>query len=230
MDKLEPLDNCYGTTFDEIERTLRFALDIVSDGIWDWNIRTDHVKRSPGWYSMLGYPSDSLPEDVDTWKSVIHPGDFEQVMRGFQAYLDGQSLIYAEDYRCRCRDGSYLWVSDHGRFVEFDGAGKPTRMIGAHRNIHQRKMASLELLHKNEELLALNRKLEALVEARTEALRQAERLRLLVGQADPGLPPGLTASFSVAAMQVGEGIESLLKRLDDGLYRAKRRRNCIEAC
>ncbi|MFC5694983.1 sensor domain-containing diguanylate cyclase [Pseudomonas sp. GCM10022186] len=344
MDKLVPLDHCYGTTREEIERTLRFALDIVSDGIWDWNIRTDHVKRSPGWYSMLGYPSDSLPEDVDTWKSVIHPGDFERVMRNFQAYLDGASQIYAEDYRCRCRDGSYLWVSDHGRFVEFDEAGRPTRMIGAHRNIHRHKLASLELQRKNEELLALNHQLEALVQARTEALRQAnealaqqvaaalrlsetdpltqisnrrhferslhgewqrfqrhehvatllmfdldhfkrindqhghqagdralvavsgavravlreedcfarwggeefiallpdtdlaaalqlaERLRLLVSQADAGLARGLTASFSVGAMRVGEGIESLLKRLDDGLYRAKLRRNCIEAC
>ena len=173
MDKLEPLDHCYGATREEIERTLRYALDIVSDGIWDWNIRTNHVKRSPGWYSMLGYPPDSLPENVDTWRSVIHPGDFERVMRNFQAYLDGESLIYAEDYRCRCRDGSYLWISDHGRFVEFDEAGKPTRMIGAHRNIHRRKMAALELQRKNDELLALNRRLEALVEARTEALRQA---------------------------------------------------------
>ncbi|MCO6056350.1 sensor domain-containing diguanylate cyclase [Pseudomonas sp. MOB-449] len=344
MDKLEPLDHGYGTTLEEIERTLRFALDIVSDGIWDWNIRTNHVKRSPGWYSMLGYALDSLPEDVDTWKSVIHPGDYERVMRNFQAYLDGESLIYAEDYRCRCRDGSYLWVSDHGRFVEFDESGKPTRMIGAHRNIHHSKLASLELQRKNEELLVLNRKLEALVDARTEALRQAnealarqvetamqlsetdpltqisnrrhferslhaewqrfqrhghviallmfdldhfkrindehghpigdralvvvsrdvraalreadcfarwggeefiallpdtdleaaivlaERLRVLVSQAELGLPQCVTASFAVAAMQAGEGIESLLKRLDDGLYQAKQRRNCIESC
>ena len=43
MDKLEPLDHCYGATREEIERTLRYALDIVSDGIWDWNIRTNHV-------------------------------------------------------------------------------------------------------------------------------------------------------------------------------------------
>ncbi|BAU71986.1 sensor domain-containing diguanylate cyclase [Metapseudomonas furukawaii] len=346
MEKLdpEPLDHCYGTTLEEVERTLRFALDIVSDGIWDWNIRTNHVKRSPGWYSMLGYPQDGLPEDVDTWKSVIHPGDYERVMRNFQAYVSGESQIYAEDYRCRCRDGSYLWVSDHGRFVEFDEDGRPTRMIGAHRDIHRRKMASLELQRKNEELLALNRRLESLVAERTEelrrtnealaqqvatamrlsetdpltqvsnrrhferalhgewqrfqrhghatallmfdldhfkrindqyghqigdralvavsrsvrgalreedcfarwggeefiallpetdlesALRLAERLRQRVPQADPGLPRALTASFSVAAMQAGEGIESLLKRLDDGLYRAKLRRDCIEAC
>ncbi|BAN46065.1 sensor domain-containing diguanylate cyclase [Metapseudomonas resinovorans] len=342
MDKLEMQD--YGTTREEIERTLRYALDIVSDGIWDWNIRTNHVKRSPGWYSMLGYPPDSLPEDVDTWKSVIHPGDYERVMRNFQAYLDGDSLIYAEDYRCRSRDGNYLWVSDHGRFVEFDETGQPTRMIGAHRNIHQRKMASLELQRKNEELLALNRTLEDLVAARTEALRQAnealaqqveaatrlsetdpltqlsnrrhfernlhgewqrfqrhghatallmfdldhfkrindnhghpvgdralaavarslraalreedcfarwggeefivllpdtdlaaaahlaERLRLLVAGADAELPEALSASFSVAAMRAGEEIGPLLKRLDDGLYRAKQRRNCVESC
>ena len=48
MEKLdpEPLDHCYGTTLEEVERTLRFALDIVSDGIWDWNIRTGAITWS----------------------------------------------------------------------------------------------------------------------------------------------------------------------------------------
>lgn len=156
-------------------RTLRYALDIVSDGIWDWDIRTNHVSRSPGWYSMLGYDADSLPENVATWHEVIHPDDFERVMSGFNAYVEGRSPKYAEEYRCRCLDGSYLWISDHGRFVEFDKLGNATRMIGAHRNIHERKLAELALQQKNLELLELNQRLEALVDARTEALRQANQ-------------------------------------------------------
>ncbi|WP_061288388.1 GGDEF domain-containing protein [Azotobacter vinelandii] len=175
MDDLKVSDSVYGATHEAIARTLRFALEIVSDGIWDWDIRTDHVKRSPGWYSMLGYAVDSLPENVLTWHQVIHPEDFERVMRGFRAYLDGTHPVYAEEYRCRCRNGDYLWISDHGRFVEFDEEGRATRMIGAHRNIHERKLAELALQRKNQELLALNQALEDLVAARTEALRRANR-------------------------------------------------------
>ncbi|MFB8830163.1 diguanylate cyclase domain-containing protein [Azotobacter sp. CWF10] len=175
MDELEVGDSVYGESHEAVARTLRFALEIVSDGIWDWDIRTDRVRRSPGWYSMLGYAMDSLPENVLTWHRVIHPEDFERVMRGFRAYLDGAQPVYAEEYRCRCTNGDYLWISDHGRFVEFDGQGRPTRMIGAHRNIHERKLAELALQQKNRELLALNQALEDLVAARTEALRQANR-------------------------------------------------------
>ncbi|MCL6690539.1 diguanylate cyclase [Pseudomonas sp. R3.Fl] len=156
-----------------IEKTLRYALEIVSDGIWDWDIRNDDVKRSPGWYRMLGYPIDGLPENVATWHSVIHPDDFPRVMRSFQAYLDGRQAAYAEEYRCLCANGEYLWIRDHGRFVEFDDEGRATRMIGAHHNIHERKLIELELKRRNEELHELNRNLEQLVEQRTEALRQA---------------------------------------------------------
>ncbi len=61
---------------EDLEKTLRYALEIVSDGIWDWNIATNQVSRSAGWYLMLGYPPHSLPESVETWKSIIHPEDY----------------------------------------------------------------------------------------------------------------------------------------------------------
>ncbi|WP_034009964.1 PAS domain-containing protein, partial [Pseudomonas aeruginosa] len=116
---------------EDLEKTLRYALEIVSDGIWDWNIATNQVSRSAGWYLMLGYPPHSLPESVETWKSIIHPEDYPRVMASFQAYLDGESPEYCEEYRCRTYSGDYLWISDRGRFVEFDERGEPRRMIGA---------------------------------------------------------------------------------------------------
>ncbi|MBG6291840.1 diguanylate cyclase [Pseudomonas nitroreducens] len=172
---MEELDVTPCTEADSSARTLRYALSIVSDGIWDWDIRSNHVTRSPSWYAMLGYDPDSLPENVATWHEIIHPEDFGRVMFAFDAYVEGRSGVYREEYRCRCLDGSYLWVSDHGRFFEFDGDGKPTRMIGAHRNIHERKLAELALQDKNHELHQLNLSLELLVQTRTEALRQANQ-------------------------------------------------------
>lgn len=137
---------------EDLEKTLRYALEIVSDGIWDWNIATNQVSRSAGWYLMLGYPPHSLPESVETWKNIIHPEDYPRVMASFQAYLDGESPEYCEEYRCRTYSGDYLWISDRGRFVEFDERGEPRRMIGAHHEIHQRKLVELELQQRNEEL------------------------------------------------------------------------------
>ncbi|KAF1051892.1 MAG: putative diguanylate cyclase DgcT [Stenotrophomonas maltophilia] len=189
---MDEQDRAARATRDHLEKTLRFALDIVSDGIWDWNMLTDDVQRSPGWYRMLGYPTDGLPGNVLTWHSVIHPDDFEQVMAAFSAYLEGRAPTYAEEYRCRCADGNYLWVTDQGRFVEFDAQGAPIRMIGAHRNIHERKLAELELQRRNAELNDLNQRLEQRVASRTEALRLANQalaeqaaLALRLSETDP---------------------------------------------
>lgn len=41
------------------EDMLHTILELVSDGIWDWNANTGFVYRNPGWYEMLGYPPHS---------------------------------------------------------------------------------------------------------------------------------------------------------------------------
>ena len=53
------------------------------------------------------------------------------------------------------------------------------------------------------------------------AARLAEKLRLVVAQADIGAVRGITCSFAVTQFRPGETIETLTARLDEALYRAK---------
>ncbi|HYM48481.1 MAG TPA: diguanylate cyclase [Burkholderiaceae bacterium] len=53
------------------------------------------------------------------------------------------------------------------------------------------------------------------------AARLAEKLRLVVAQADIGAVRGITCSFAVTQFRPGESIETLTARLDEALYRAK---------
>lgn len=62
------------------EEQLNTLLDLISDGIWDWNANTGHVYRNPGWYRMLGHASHSLDNTVFTWERLIHPEDYPRVM------------------------------------------------------------------------------------------------------------------------------------------------------
>lgn len=55
---------------------LHTVLELVSDGIWDWNANTGFVYRNPGWYEMLGYHRHALENSVFTWENVIHPDDY----------------------------------------------------------------------------------------------------------------------------------------------------------
>jgi diguanylate cyclase (GGDEF)-like protein/PAS domain S-box-containing protein len=164
-----------------VEKTLASILDIIREGVWDWNAGTGNVWRSPGWYRMLGYEVDSLKEDVLTWENIIHPDDYARVMAHFEAYIKGESDRYRIEYRCRRKDGKYLWVEDTGRIIERTAEGKVLRMIGAHLDIDDVKRAQQKLERQNALLLEDKATLETLVEARTaelDALNKTLRKKL----------------------------------------------------
>ncbi len=158
------------TLLKDCEETLASVLDIIKEGVWDWNALSGHVTRSPGWYRMLGYKIDSLAKDVFTWENVIHPEDYAGVMQHFEAYLKGEVSEYSIQYRCKCADGSYLWIQDSGRIIERTPEGEVARMIGAHLDINATKIAQDELNTQNRLLKKDNATLEALVQERTDEL------------------------------------------------------------
>ena len=129
------------------DAAVRGILEVISDGVWDWNANTGFVYRNPGWYQMLGYEPHSLNNTVFTWENVIHPDELARVMACFDAYLSGVAPDYRVEYRCRCRNGDFIWIEDRGRIIARNPDGSVARMIGAHRDIHaQRELyARLEL-------------------------------------------------------------------------------------
>ena len=119
------------------EDMLHTILELVSDGIWDWNANTGFVYRNPGWYEMLGYPPHSLDNNVLTWENVIHPDDYSRVMALFDDYLNQRAPGYQAEYRCRMRDGTYIWIEDRGYVLARNADGSVARMVGAHRDGHR---------------------------------------------------------------------------------------------
>lgn len=134
------------------EQQLRTLFDLISDGIWDWDANSGYVYRNPGWYAMLGYASHSMANSVLTWESVIHPEDYPRVMAHFEAYIDQRNERYRIEYRCRCQDGSYLWIEDSGHIIARNQDGSVARMLGAHRNIDAGKRLVAELEQRNQSL------------------------------------------------------------------------------
>ncbi|WP_367394062.1 diguanylate cyclase [Pseudomonas sp. X4] len=134
------------------EQQLHTLFHLISDGIWDWNANTGYVYRNPGWYAMLGYPSHSMANSVLTWESVIHPEDYSRVMAHFEAYINQRNEHYLVEYRCRCHDGSYLWIEDSGYIIAHNEDGSVARMLGAHRNIDANKRLVAQLEQRNQSL------------------------------------------------------------------------------
>ncbi|MBL0644380.1 PAS domain-containing protein [Aeromonas veronii] len=165
---------------DVSEAVVHGILEVTSDGIWDWHANTGFVYRNPGWYRMLGYEPHSLGNTVFTWENVIHPDDLAAVMAKFDLCLSGSAHEYRAEYRCRCRDGSYLWIEDCGRIIERNPDGSVARMIGAHRDIHASKLLLEQLERRNQSLEQQVAERTAELVRLNEALQQkAEENRLL---------------------------------------------------
>ena len=150
------------------EDMLHTIMELVSDGIWDWNANTGFVYRNPGWYEMLGYPPHSLNNNVLTWENVIHPDDYPQVMALFDDYLNQRTPGYQAEYRCRMQDGSYTWIEDRGYVLARNADGSVARMVGAHRSIDDKKRLYEALERRNQSL-------EAIVEERTRELSRVNQ-------------------------------------------------------
>ncbi|KQN43941.1 diguanylate cyclase [Pseudomonas sp. Leaf48] len=142
---------------------LHTIMELISDGIWDWNANTGLVYRTARWYEMLGYTPHSLDNNVLTWENVIHPDDYPRVMAVFDDYLNRRTSEYQAEYRCRMQDGSYLWIEDRGHILARNPDGSVARMIGAHRSIEDKRRLFKALEQRNHSL-------ETIIEERTSEL------------------------------------------------------------
>ncbi|MGJ7514904.1 sensor domain-containing diguanylate cyclase [Pseudomonas baetica] len=147
---------------------LHTILELVSDGIWDWNANTGFVYRNARWYEMLGYSPHSLDNSVLTWENIIHPEDYPQVMARFDDHLSERSPVYQAEYRCRTQDGSYIWIEDRGQVLARNADGSVARMVGAHRSIEDKRRLVEELERRNQSL-------EALIDERTQELSRVNQ-------------------------------------------------------
>jgi diguanylate cyclase (GGDEF)-like protein/PAS domain S-box-containing protein len=147
---------------------LHTVLELVSDGIWDWNANTGFVYRNAGWYEMLGYCPHSLDNSVLTWENIIHPDDYPQVMARFDDHLSQRSAVYQAEYRCRTQDGGYIWIEDRGQVLARNADGSVARMVGAHRSIEDKRRLVDALERRNHSL-------EAMIEERTAQLSRVNQ-------------------------------------------------------
>jgi PAS domain S-box-containing protein len=108
----------------------------------------------------LGYDLGDLPRTISTerWLALMPPEDAERLRETLRHSLETGDMFTAE-YRIRTRPGGLAWFEVHGRPVEYRG-GRPSKYLGAARNISERKQAEEELRRANDELRELKRHLE----------------------------------------------------------------------
>lgn len=120
------------------EERWQFALEGSGDGVWDWNLITNEVYFSKRWKEMLGYSDYDMWDTYEEWTRHIHPDDVGWVTDSIQLHLSGNTSGYESEHRVICKDGSYIWVLSRGKVIRTID-DKPSRMVGTHTDISERK-------------------------------------------------------------------------------------------
>ena len=123
----------------------RFAFSLAEGigGLWDWYLDTNEVYYSPKWKSMLGYEEDELENSLETWKKLVHPDDKENALNSVEALLTQQTDFFEVDMRMLHKSGDYVYISSRGFCLKSDIDSKPSRLIGTHLDITERKKIEL---------------------------------------------------------------------------------------
>lgn len=129
-----------------------FALEGAGDGVWDWNIQSNEVFYSRQWKAMLGYSEEEIGNSLDEWDKRVNPDDKADCYAAIEEHFRGRTLIYKNEHRVQCKDGTYKWILDRGKIVEWTSSGAPRRMIGIHSDITERKQTE-EVLRESEAAL-----------------------------------------------------------------------------
>ena len=113
------------------EARWRVALARGMAGLWDLNPRIEMVHYSAPWKARLGFPRIDMPDSTSSWRSRVHPDDYEAMLRRLRLHLDGYTATYEAQFRLRAgpRD-RYIAVQSRGRVLERDARGDPLRMMG----------------------------------------------------------------------------------------------------
>jgi hypothetical protein len=80
----------------------------------------------------------------------MHPDDVRPVMEILNAHLEGKTTYYETEHRNRTKDGSWKWILDSGKVLEWDDDGNPMRAVGIHLDITERKEKE-KLIQESEE-------------------------------------------------------------------------------
>jgi PAS domain S-box-containing protein len=155
-------------------------------GLWEMDViggdpkHPDNVLiRSKEFQKLRGFEGESgIQSDLESWSDSLHPDDKERVHDAFVRHLADITgkTPYNVEYRMKMKNGEYRYFQALGETMRADD-GKPLRVAGMLRDIHDEKLHDEELeqaLFSNERQLT---KLGLVVQAANVGLWDMEIVR-----------------------------------------------------
>ena len=121
------------------EERLRITEQVVSGGVWDWDIAHNTVYWSDGFQRLCDYPLDQKPS-YEQWVESLHPDDRDRILGQLDELFQQKLHNWSMEYRIRTATGRTRWIDSRGQ-VFYDDHGKPRRMVGINVDITSRRFA-----------------------------------------------------------------------------------------
>ena len=137
----------------ESDRRVNLAMEVSKAGIWDANLETREMYKSPSLLKLLGLEVDLPPRTIEKWYGYVHQEDLRRVREGFaQVRLERAPEGIWQEYRMRKGNG-WIWVRSLMSVVERNEQGGPRRVIGismditGERDIREKLQHSEQMYH-----------------------------------------------------------------------------------
>lgn len=139
----------------------RYVNKATHDAIYDWDVEKGTIDWGDGFRRLFGHITEDKKGSYGKWANLVHPDDRAAVEKSLTSAVANTALkTWAGEYRLQKANGTYAYVEANGYLLR-DSAGKAVRMIGALRNITERKLTERRLEELHQELQSSLRVLAA---------------------------------------------------------------------
>jgi len=138
---------------------LKSALEISGVSLWEWEIRSGVVTRSPQPLPRGEFASSTFGVTYQDFLQAIYVDDRPAVERAIERALRDDVPLDME-FRVNSADGGFRWREAKGRLIRNE-AGKPVCMRGISRDITKRKTAEQALRDSEERFRQLAENIDA---------------------------------------------------------------------
>ncbi len=122
-----------------IESRWLMALEYSKAGAWEFDPKKREAQFSVQWAHMLGLKQKVIRLRAADVLKYIHPEDWKRYEEDMKAYVDGKKPYFENEHRLQHADGTWIWVSSRGRFLEDPTSANNRRLAGTDIDITERK-------------------------------------------------------------------------------------------
>ncbi len=132
------------------DKKLSLAVSAAGIGTWEYNLITEVAIYDEEWCNMLGYALREVETNMLFWEKLIHSEDMSMIKDARNKHLQGDTEYYEAGYRCKHKNGHWIWIFSKGRIIEWNKKEEPVKIIGIHLNISKQKEMEKELIEAKE--------------------------------------------------------------------------------